>query len=156
MKKLIVLACILSLTSLLHAQETAAAETAVSDAPFNQVTVWDFVFDIGYNYRKFHKVKLFKGSDVATYYVPGTRGGGTRGPNDGVPNDPAQPWHGDEEVYDKPVHIGNADFGSRECFGSELNIGIPCFRHDALRIDGLFGFMFYECDTKLTVVGART
>ena len=72
MKKITILACILSFAGLLHAQEAPAAETAVSDEPFNQVTIWDFVFGIGYNYRKFHKVKLFKGSDVATYYVPGT------------------------------------------------------------------------------------
>ena len=162
MKKLLTLMFLFAFTGLLCAQEAPATPSVtaeeVAKAPFNQVTVWDFIFGIGYNYRKFHKVKLYKGSELMNYY-PKTRGGQTRYDgwvNDPAAHDPHPSQDQEEERYEHPVHIGNSDFGSRECFGSELNIGIPCFRHDAWRVDGLFGLMFYECDTKIRVQGAHT
>ena len=161
MKKLLTVAFMMMFASSIFAQDAPApaTEESITKEPFNQVTIWDFVFGVGYNYRKFHKVKLYKASDLPAYfYVPKTRGGQTRAP-DGVnplPNDPGQHWQEEEEVYDKPVHIGNADLGARDSSGVELNIGLPCFRHDALRIDALFGFMYYDCDTKISTQTART
>ena len=146
----------LMFSATIFAQEapTAASVENITKEPFNQVTIWDFVFGVGYNYRKFHKVKLYKGSDIP-FYTPKTRGGQTRAPN-GVPGQYDPTWHDEEEFYDKPVHIGNADFGARDCSGVELNFSVPCFRHDALRIDALLGFMYYDCDTKITAQGAYT
>ena len=174
MKKLLTIAFMMMFATSLFAQDAPAPtpEENIAKEPFNQVTIWDFVFGVGYNYRKFHKVKLYKASDL---YIPKTRvdgnasgnGNGNGTPsgtpsgydngNDGtdVPGHTDPIWH-DEEVYDKPVHIGNADFGARDSSGVELNIGLPCFRHDALRIDALFGFMYYDCDTKISMQGART
>lgn len=160
MKKLLTIAFLMMFATSIFAQDAPAPapEENITNEPFNQVTIWDFVFGVGYNYRKFHKVKLYKGSDLPYYFKPGTRGGKTRAPhnNNGVPgqNDPY--WNEEEDFYDRPVHIGNADFGSRECSGLEVNFGIPCFRHDALRIDALLGFMYYDCDTELYVQGAHT
>ena len=155
MKKLLTIAFMLIFATSIFAQDAPAPaqEENIAKEPFNQVTIWDFVFGVGYNYRKFHKVKLYKGSDLP-FYTPKTRG-----PNDGhgngVPGQYDPIWQ-EEEVYEKPVHIGNADFGARDSSGVELNIGLPCFRHDALRIDALFGFMYYDCDTKITVQNAHT
>lgn len=169
MKKLLTIAFMMMFATSIFAQDAPAPapEEEITKEPFNQVTIWDFVFGVGYNYRKFHKVKLYKASDLPSYfYVPKTRGGGNGNGNGngngdpaGIPGqyDPNQPaWHDGEEMYEKPVHIGNADFGARDSSGVELNIGIPCFRHDALRIDALFGFMYYDCDTKIHTQTAQT
>ena len=104
MKKLLTVAFMMMFASSIFAQDAPApaTEESITKEPFNQVTIWDFVFGVGYNYRKFHKVKLYKASDLPAYfYVPKTRGGQTRAP-DGVnplPNDPGQHWQEEEEVH---------------------------------------------------------
>ncbi|MCR4575389.1 MAG: autotransporter domain-containing protein [Lentisphaeria bacterium] len=164
MKKLIILACLLSCSVFLKAQDAQPAETTISDAPFNQVTIWDFIFGVGYNYRKFHKVKLYKDNNIpSNYYSPNGRTRRDPLPGDsGYPRDPHDyDDYNDDHDHEHEHHghatpLGMSDFGARDCSGVEVNFGVPCFRHDAWRVDALLGFMYYDCDTKLSIGGDQT
>ncbi len=86
MKKILAIAVAFACGLSVWAQEAAAPAADAAKAPEqvpeleatsnsgNQITALDFVLGLGYNYRKFHKVKQFS-RNVGGYYTGGGAGG---------------------------------------------------------------------------------
>lgn len=172
MKKAIALiAALLAVSTSAHAQEAENKEIVI---PENQISIWDFTLGLGYNYRSFHKAKLFKpntayqGGNPYVIVTPdgGNGGNGGEGGNGGIitpgvlpVNDPhwyEEHKHEEEHHHEKTVFAGNADFGIQECYGYELNLALPVYKHDKIRFDAILGFQHYDIDTEIYSGGYHT
>ena len=132
---------------------TPAPELSVEDSG-NELGLLDFALGLGYNYRRFHKVRQYA-------RTTGGYGGYSYVPGSGLSSFPLTVLNGvprDEEELDgrSTVYLGRGEFGMAESLGWELNLVLPFFRRDRLQLDAALGFQFYELDTQVTSGGYRS